>query len=218
MTMQTMGDLLEKVRELGFYSFSRESADKLFPWKIKDIAVRSAENDETHVSVFFDNELVLYIKYFLNLDPTETRDTCEFVLALRTDLRSRIKYDVHYSGYIHGQGYIRLKIQETENRILQRMLEEFYVPALKSIYKPIIIEFKGNYSKDYFGAQADSSRGEIYYSPVRFRSEHKDARVWDVLARLQQLESLLREPQIRHSLAELDLQMSFLPGVMWSGI
>jgi hypothetical protein len=216
--METMGDLLEKVRELASLTFSAELASDLFPWKIKDITVRSAENDETHVTVIFENELILYIKYFLNLDPTETRDTCEFVLALRTDLRSRIRYDVHYAGYIHGQGYIRLKIQETDNRILQRMLEEFYVPALKSIYKPIIIEFKGNYSKDYFGALADSSRGEIYYSPVRFRSEHKDSGIWDVLARLQQLQSLLREPEIRHSLAELDLQMSFLPGVMWSSI
>jgi hypothetical protein len=216
--MQTMGDLLEKVRELQLNSFSRELADRLFPWKIKDISVRSAENDETHVSIFFDNQIVLYINYFLNLDPTETQDICELVLGLRTDLRSRIKYDVHYSGYIHGQGYIRLKIQETDNRILQKMLEEFYVPALKSIYKPIIIEFKGFYAKDYFGVQAEGSRGGIYYSAVRFKSEHKDANVWDVLARLQQLEALLKEPQIRHSLAELDLQMSFLPGVMWSGI
>jgi uncharacterized protein YbgA (DUF1722 family) len=213
-----MGDLLEKVKELAFDDFSRELADKLFPWKVKDITVRSAANDETHVSVFFDNDLVLHIKYFLNLDPTEMQDICEFVLALRTDLRSRIRYDMHYAGYIHGQGYIRLKIQETDNRILQRMLEEFYVPALKRIYKPIIIEFKGFYAKDYFGALADSSHGEIYYSPVRFRSEHKNARVWDVLARLQQLEALLKETQIRHSLAELDLQMSFLPDVMWSSI
>jgi hypothetical protein len=216
--MQTMGDLLEAVKELAIHGFSRELAKDLFPWKIKDIKIKSAENEETHVSVFFDNQLVLYINYFLNLDPTEAQDTCELVLGLRTDLRSRIKYDVHYSGYIHGQGYMRLKIQETDNRIQRKMLEEFYVPVLKSIYKPIILEFKGFYGKDYFGVQAESNRGGIYYSAVRFKSEHKDASIWDVVARLQQLEALLREPQIRHSLAELDLQLSFLPGVVWSGI
>jgi hypothetical protein len=30
------------------------------------------------------------------------------------------------------------------------------------------------------------------------------------------LDSLLREPEVRHSLAELDLQLSFLPGIVWS--
>jgi len=161
--MEIMGDLLEKAREFASHSFTKEEAQKLFGWTAKEITAKSTENDESHVIVGFENGLVLYIKYFLNLDPTEMEDTCEFTLALRTGLRSRIKYEVHYSSYIHGQGYIRLRIAETKNRMLQRMLEDFYVPGLKTIYKPVIIQFKGFYARDYFGVQADSTNGEIYY-------------------------------------------------------
>lgn len=216
--METMGDLLEKVQEFASHSFTKEEAQRLFGWGVKDIAAKSAENDESHVFITFENGLTLYIKYFLNLDPTETEDTCEFIFGLRTDLRSRIKYDVHYSSYIHGQGYIRFRIAETENRMLQRMLEDFYVPALKMIYKPIIIQFKGFYNKDYFGVQVDDTHGDIYYSPVRYRSEHKTSRIGDVIGRLNELDALLKKPEVRHALAEQDLQLSLLPSVMWSGL
>jgi hypothetical protein len=214
--METMGDLLEKAREFASRSFTESEAKTLFGWDVKDVSTKGAEADVTHVMVSFDNGMVLYINYFLNLDPTETEDTCELILALKTDLRSSVRYSVHYSKYIHGQGYIRLKIAEADNRLLQRMLEEYYVPSLKMIYKPIISQFRGFYERDYFGVQADKNYGEIYYAPVRYRSEHKDARVWDVVARLQALDSLLRETEIRHALAELDVQLSFLPSVMWS--
>ncbi len=216
--METMGDLLEKAQGFASFGFTKEEAQKLFGWRVLDIAVKSAENDESHVIIGFENGLALYIKYFLNLDPTETEDTCEFIFGLRTDLRSRIKYDVHYSNYIHGQGYIRLRIAETENRMLQRMLEDFYVPGLKMIYKPIITQFRGFYARDYFGVQADSTHGEVYYSPVRYRSEHKASRIADVIGRLNGLDALLKEPEVRHALAELDLQLSFLPSVVWSGL
>lgn len=216
--METMGDLLEKVREFASHNYTGEAAKMLFSWSVSDIHVSSAENDESHVTIIFENGYVLYARYFLNLDPTETEDTCEFTLGLRTDLRSRIKYDAHYGGYIHGQGYLRLSIGETDNRMLQRILEEFYIPALKMIYKPIILNFKGLYSRDYFGVEADSASGEIYYSPVRFRSEHKEARIWDVVGRLSELDSFLKEPEIRHALAEMDLQLSFLPSLMGSGL
>lgn len=216
--METMGDLLEKVREFTSHSFTKDEAQMLFGWEVKDISTRGANTDESHVIVSFDNGMVLYINYFLNLDPTETEDTCEFILALRTDLRSRVRYSVHYSKYIHGQGYMRLKIAETDNRMVQSMLEEYYVPVLKMIYKPIISQFQGFYDRDYFGVQADNNYGEIYYAPVRFRSEYKNAKIWDVVARLQALDALLREPEIRHALAELDLQMSFLPDVVGSSL
>ncbi len=216
--METMGDLLEKVKEFASQSSAKEEARRLFGWDVKDLAVRSGESDESNVYITFENGNTLYIKYFLNLDPTETEDTCEFTLGLRTDLRSRIKYDVHYSNYIHGQGYIRLRIADTENRMLQRMLEDFYVPTLKMIYKPIIIQFRGFYSRDYFGVQVDSNHGNIYYSPVRYRSEHKAARIWDVIGRLNELDALLKEPEVRHALAEMDLQLSFLPSVVWSSL
>ncbi len=215
--METMGDLLEKVREFASHSFTKDEARMLFGWEVQDVSSKGAEADESHVKVSFENGIVLYINYFLNLDPTETEDTCEFIMALKTDLRSRVKYSVHYSNYIHGQGYIRLKIADTDNKMVQMMLAEYYVPALKVIYKPIIIQFRGFFDRDYFGVQADENNAEIYYAPVRYRSEYKDAKVWDVVARLHGLDALLREPEVRHALAELDLQMSFLPSVMWSG-
>jgi hypothetical protein len=216
--METMGDLLEKVREFASHSFTEDEAKMLFGWEIKDISTRGAKADESHVIIYFENGMVLYISYFLNLDPTETEDNCEFILALRTDLRSRVKYSVHYSKYIHGQGYMRLKVAKTDNRMVQSMIEEYYVPALKMIYKPIISQFRGFYEMDYFGVQADNNHGQIYYAPVRFRSEYKKSSIWDVTARLQALDALLREPEIRHALAELDLQMSFLPDVVGSSI
>jgi hypothetical protein len=216
--METLGDLLEQVREFASHSFTKEEAQKLFGWNVVGIAARTAENDEQHVTIINDNKLILHIKYFLNLDPTETEDTCEFMLGLKTDLKSRIRYNAFYSGYIHGQGYLRLSIAETNNRMLQRMLEDFYIPSLKAIYKPIILQFKGFYSKDYFGVDASSADGEIYYSPVRYRSEHKAARIWDVIGRLHELESLLKDEEIRHALAELDVQLSFLPSVVMSDL
>ncbi len=216
--METMGDLLEKVKEFAFHSFTKDEAQMLFGWEVKDISTRGTKTDESHVIISFDNGMVLYINYFLNLDPTETEDNCEFILALKTDLRSRVKYSVHYSKYIHGQGYIRLKVAETDNRMVQSMIEEYYVPVLKMIYKPIISQFQGFYDRDYFGVQADNNYGEIYYAPVRYRNEYKNAKIWDVVARLQALDALLREPEIRHALAELDLQLSFLPDVVGSSL
>ncbi|MFB3763766.1 MAG: hypothetical protein ACE14P_00805 [Methanotrichaceae archaeon] len=216
--METMGDLLGNVREFGSRGSRKEDAQKLFSWGVQDVVARTPVAGEAGVAIVFDNGLIIYARYFLNLDPTESEDNCEFILALRNDLRSRIRYNVFYSGYIHGQGYIRVKIAETDNRTVQRMLEDLYVPALKNIYKPIISQFKGFYSKDYFGVEADNNHGEIYYSPVRYRSEHKDAKIWDVVGKLHELDAMMREGDIRHALAELDVQMSFLPSVMWSDI
>ncbi len=216
--METMGDLLEKIREFGSLGSKKEDASRLFGWGVQDVVERTPAADEASVAIAFDNGLIIYARYFLNLDPTESEDNCEFILGLRNDLRSRVRYNIFYSGYIHGQGYIRVKIAETDNRTVQRMLEDLYIPALKSIYKPIITQFKGFYSKDYFGVEANNNHGEIYYSPVRYRSEHKESKIWDVIGRLHELDALMREGDIRHALAELDLQMSFLPSVMLSDI
>ena len=101
--METMGDLLEKVREFALHSFTKEEAQKLFGWNVRDIAVKSAESDENYIYITFENQYTLFIRYFLNLDPIETENTCEFILGLKTDLRSRIKYGIHYASYIHGQ-------------------------------------------------------------------------------------------------------------------
>jgi hypothetical protein len=216
--METMGDLLEKVREFASYCFTKEEAQKLFGWDVAEFRVMCSQNDESHVFIVFENRYMLSIKYFLNLDPTETDDTCEFTFGVRTDLCSRIKYGIHYGNYIHGQGYIRLRIADTKNRMLQVMLEEFYVPALKNVYKPIITQFKGFFGKDFFGVDADSSSAQIYYAPIRSRSEHKEVKVGDVIGRLFELELLLKDPQIRHDLAEIDFQLSLLPSMMGSGL
>ncbi len=216
--MEIMGDLLKKVREFASHDFTKEEAQKLFGWNVRDIAAKSAESDENYIYITFENGYMLFIRYFLNLDPTETEDTCEFTLGLRTDLRSRIRYDIHYAGYIHGQGYIRLHVAETKNRMLQMVLEEFYIPALKNVYKPIIHKFSGFYSRDFFGVEADREQGEIFYAPIGYRSEHKAASIGEVMGRLSELDLLLKEPQIRHALAENDLQLSLLPSIVWSDL
>ena len=216
--METMSDLLEKVREFAAHSFNKEEAEKLFGWTVQDISVQSAKGDESYIYITFENGYTLFIRYFLNLDPTETEDTCEFTLGMKTDLVSRIKYDIHYAGYIHGQGYVRMRLAESKNRMQQMVLEEFYAPALKNIYKPIILRFKGFYDRDFFGVGADRRRGEIFYAPVRYRSEHKAIGIGEVMGRLSELDLLLKEPQIRHALAEVDLQLSLLPSMVWSDL
>lgn len=216
--METMGDLLERVKDFAFHNFSREEAEKIFGWGIADLAKGTSEKDVSAIIITFNNGLVLYAWYFLNMDPTETGDTCEFRLGLRTDLRSRIKYNVFYSMYIHGQGYIRLSVAETDNRMIKNVIDEFYVPSLKMVYKPIINQFQGFFAKDYFGVEADNTHGEIYYSSVRSRSENKDLEVSKVIGRLHELDGLLREPEIRHNLAEIDLQLSFLPSMLGSSL
>lgn len=213
-----MADLLEKVREFSMYSFTKEEAQKLFGWNVSEFQLKGTKNDETHVFIVFENGHVLFIKYFLNLDPTETDDTCEFIFGMRTDLCSRIKYGIHYGNYIHGQGYIRLRVADMKNRVQQMMLEEFYIPALKNVYKPVIMQFKGFFDKDFFGVEADNACSLIYYAPVRSGSEHKAARIGEVIGRLNELSLLLKEPQIRRDLAEIDFQLSLLPSMMGSDL
>jgi len=216
--METMGDILERAREFAGRSCTKDEAYRLFGWTVRDISARSGKSDESYIYITFDNNYTIFIRYFLNMDPTETEDTCEFTLGLLTDLRSRIRYGIHYAGYIHGQGYIRLRIADSKNRMQKMVLEEFYVPALKNIYKPIILRFQGFFTRDFFGVEANHARGELFYAPVRYRSEHKSASIGDVTGRLAELDLLLKEPRIRHALAEIDLQLSLLPTVVWSDL
>jgi hypothetical protein len=216
--METMQDLLGKVQEFASHSFTKEEARNIFGWDVSSLLVSGSKSDESNIRIAFENSYNLSIKYFLNLDPTETDDTCEFVFSLKTDLTSRIKYGIHYGNYIHGQGYVRLRIADTKNRMLQVMLAEFYAPAIKNVYKPIILQFKGFYDKDFFGVEVNGSGAEIYYAPVRSRSEHKGARLGDVIGRLAELDLLLKESNIRQELAKVDLQLSLLPSMMGSGL
>ena len=218
MRMETMQDLLEKVQEFAFHDFNKDEAKKLFGWDVTDFLVNSSKEDETHILLIFENNFMLFIKYFLNLDPSQTDDTCEFILGLKTDITSRVKYSINYGNYIHGQGYIRFRVADSKNRMVQMMLDEFYVPAIKNVYKPIIERFKGFYGKDFFGVEADSNGGQIYYAPIRTMSEHKGARLGEVIGRLTELDLLLKDPNIRQDLAKVDFQLSLLPSMMGSGL
>jgi len=111
---------------------------------------------------------------------------------------------------------MRIDLGTVENKMVQSMYDEYYIPAIRQIFRPIIEQFRGFYTRDYFGVEADSKQGYIYYSPVSSRSESKAASIWDVIAKLHRLDDLMRKPEVRHSLTELDVQMSFLPSVIWT--
>jgi len=214
--METMGDLLEKVKEFATKDFSKDDAEKLFGWKVTDMVARNPEENKTTITMTFENGLVLDAFYFLHPALAELGDNTEFTIRLKTDLTSRIRYNIFYSAYIHGQGYMRIDLGTVENKMVQSMYDEYYIPAIRQIFRPIIEQFRGFYTRDYFGVEADSKQGYIYYSPVSSRSESKAASIWDVIAKLHRLDDLMRKPEVRHSLTELDVQMSFLPSVIWT--
>ena len=72
MRMETMQDLLEKVQEFAFHDFGKEEAKKLFGWDVAEILVNSSKEDENHILIIFNNNFMLFIRYFLNLDPSQT--------------------------------------------------------------------------------------------------------------------------------------------------
>ena len=67
--METMGDLLEKVREFAGRSFTKEEAEKLFAWKVRDIAANNAKDYESYIYITFENGYTLFIRYFLDMTP-----------------------------------------------------------------------------------------------------------------------------------------------------
>jgi len=213
--MDSMGDLLDRLRQFVCMDCSKESVERTFGWPAQDITVHTPGEDETVIVILFENGIILEVRYFLNEGLRELGDDLEFRLKIRIDLTSRVRYNVFYSRYIHGQGYLRISLGDVENRVLRRVLEDYYLPRLKEIYKPVIQEFRGFFSRDFFGVEADQNRGEIYYSSVRPRGEEEKAVILEVVSRLFQLEALIKERDVAHRLAELDLQMSFIPSVMW---
>ena len=108
--METMGDLLERICEFASHEMTREGAKKAFGWNAYSIDVKNRENDESYIYVKFENGYTLFVRYYLSLDPTESKDSCEFTLGLQTDMRSRIRYDIRYAGHIHGYGSCRLGV------------------------------------------------------------------------------------------------------------
>ena len=197
-------------------SFTEEEASRLFGWEVREISAVHPESDKSTILVTFANGVIMEIRYYHNPDLAELGETVELTLTLRTDLISRVAYNIFYSGYIHGQGYIRLAIAKADNPVAKSIIEDVYIPGLKAIYRPIISQFQGFRTRDFFGAMASSVGGQIYYSVITSRSDNKDVLVSDVVDRLYALDNLLKEIEIRHALAELDLQVSFLPSTMWS--
>jgi hypothetical protein len=213
--MKTMGDLLDRAMAFSQGSCTEDEAFRLFGWEVREISAVHPEPDKSTIVIAFANCIIMEIRYYHNSDLTELGETAELTLSLRTDLISRVAYNIFYSGYIHGQGYIRLAIAKADNPVAKTIIEDVYIPGLKDIYRPIISQFQGFSTRDFFGTMASSVGGQIYYSGITSRSDNKDVLVSDAVDRLYALDNLLKEPEIRHALAELDLQVSFLPSIVW---
>ena len=213
--MKNMSDLLELMRALAGLGYSKDVAERFFDWGVKVILVKEVSDYETQVAIYFSNGLIIRSRHFLNEGLRELQEDCEVSLRLSTDLTSHVRYNVFYGRYIHRTGYIRVDLGDIEDRLVRQTLEDFFVPRLKNVYRPIIMEFKGLLSRDYFGITADKRSSELYYSPVRFGREEMNVSSQDVIDRLYHLKQLLRSEDIRHKLAELDVVISLLPNIMW---
>jgi hypothetical protein len=84
------------------------------------------------------------------------------------------------------------------------MLEDFYIPRQRSIYKPIILEFKGLHAYDFFGIEVDRNHSEIYYSTVRRGREEAESNIDDVIGRLNYLSDMMKDEKLRKALKSLD--------------
>ncbi len=106
--------------------------------------------------------------------------------------------------YIHGKGYLRIDIGYVENKLLRKMLEDFYIPRMRSIYKPIILEYKGLFDYDFFGIEVSCDHAEAYYSTVRQGREEAESGIDDVISRLNYLCDMMKSEKIRKDLKALD--------------
>ncbi len=213
--MNTMGDLLGGLRQFSSMDCTREAASEILGQGVREVSVHAPSDEESVVLIRLEREIFLEVRYFLNPGLLGTYDDCEFGIRLGIDLRSLVRYNVFYSPYIHGQGYMRIALGDVDNPLMKKVLDEYYLPRLKAVYKPLILRFKGFFSRDYFGIYARADRAHLYYSSVRARREEMDADFLEVVARLYDLEALLSEGEVRHKLAELDMQMSVLSSVIW---
>ncbi|MCQ8902720.1 MAG: hypothetical protein NQU42_01285 [Methanothrix sp.] len=213
--METLGDLIRGLREISRAEPESDDVERVFGWRPESIRLLAPSEDESIMHIVFEKGVVLEVRYFLNDSLIALGDDMEMRLMLQVDITSRVGYNVFYSKYIHGQGYIRVSLRDVENKMVQKILEDYYLPRLRSIFKPVIIEFRGFSDRDFFGVEAGREHGYIYYSPVRPKSGENEVKIIDVISRLYHLDSLLRNRDIPHQLAELELQMSFLPSVMW---
>jgi len=204
--MEKMGDLLEMLRRFDSLGSTKEAATEVFGWGVEDVVISSEERPGVdQVIIAFYNGLVIEARHILTQEGVvEFGEEWEFRLKFRTDLISTIRYNAFYSRYIHGKGYLRVDIGYVENKLLRKMLEDFYIPRMRSIYKPIILEYKGLFDYDFFGIDVGRERAMVYYSTVRQGREEAEANIDDVIGRLNYLSDMMKDEKIRMALKSLD--------------
>ncbi len=203
--MEKMGDLLDMLRRFNSLGSTREAATEVFGWGVEDVLIREERPGVDQVIIAFYNGLIVDARHILTQEGVvEFGEEWEFRLKLRTNLTSTMRYNAFYSRYIHGKGYLRIDIGHVENKLLRKMLEDFYIPRMRSIYKPIILEYKGLFAYDFFGIEVGSERSEVYYSTVRQGREEAESALDDVITRLNYLSEMMKDEKIRKDLKALD--------------
>ena len=203
--MEKMGDLLEMLRRFDSLGSTKEAATEVFGWGVEEVLIREERPGVDQVIIEFFNGLIIDARHILTQEGVvEFGEEWEFRLKLRTNLTSTIRYNVFYSRYIHGKGYLRTDIGQTDNKLLRKMLEDFYIPRMRSIYKPIILEYKGLHSYDFFGIEVGSEHSEVYYSTVRQGREEAESALDDVIGRLNYLSEMMKDEKLRKALKSLD--------------
>jgi len=203
--MEKMGDLLEMLRRFDSLGSTKEAATGVFGWGVEEVLIREERPGVDQVIIAFFNGLIIDARHILTQEGVvEFGEEWEFRLKLRTDLTSTIRYNAFYSRYIHGKGYLRVDIGYVENKLLRKMLEDFYIPRMRSIYKPIILEYKGLFDHDFFGIEVGSEHSEVYYSTVRQGREEAESALDDVIGRLNYLSDMMKDEKIRKDLKALD--------------
>ena len=203
--MEKMGDLLDMLRRFNSLGSTREAATEVFGWGVEDVLIREERPGVDQVIIAFYNGLIVDARHILTQEGVvEFGEEWEFRLKLRTNLTSTMRYNAFYSRYIHGKGYLRIDIGHVENKLLRKMLEDFYIPRMRSIYKPIILEYKGLFDYDFFGIEVGSDHSEVYYSTVRQGREEAESALDDVITRLNYLSEMMKDEKIRKDLKALD--------------
>jgi hypothetical protein len=203
--MEKMGDLLEMLRRFDSLGSTKEAATEVFGWGVEEVTIREERPGVDQVIIQFFNDLIIEARHILTQEGVvEFGEEWDFRMKIKTNLTSTIRYNVFYSRYIHGKGYLRNDIGYVENRLLRKMLEDFYIPRQRSIYKPIILEFKGLHDYDFFGIEVDRNHSEIYYSTVRQGREEAESDIDDVIGRLNYLSDMMKDEKLRKALKALD--------------
>jgi len=202
--MDKMGDLLEVLRRFDSLSCSKDAAKEAFGWGVEDVQIRELRPGVDQITIQFFNGLIIEARHILGEELSELREDWDFRLKIKTDLRTTLMYNAYYSRYIHGQGYLRTDLGYIKNKLLRKMVEDFYTPRLRNIYKPIIMEFKGLHSYDFFGIEVGRDHAEIYYSNTRVGREEATSKIVDVVERLNYLDKRMKDDKLRKELKSLD--------------